>query len=191
MRESFLITSHEQLATLSLPVRTEIVECVASLGPCSIRELADVMSQKRPVLHYHVDKLVAVGLLIPAGERGTGRRRQQLYSAPGKQVFIVYDRDDPRNVDLTTRYTKNLFTRAYRLLSRAFSSGTVQTSGPERDTYATQMTAWLAKEELVAVNKLIAELHSRLQPTKSSKNKRLYSLTLGLSPLHPEGEPEP
>ena len=40
MSAKFDIKSHEQLEAMALPIRTEIVEVVSYLGPCSIRDLA-------------------------------------------------------------------------------------------------------------------------------------------------------
>ncbi len=186
MVPSFEVTSHLQLEALSLPIRTEIVETLASLGELSIRELGEIMGRKRPVLHFHVDRLVEVGLLRKTGERGEGRKREALYSTPPGHFYVIYDRDDPVNVELTTRYTKNMFSRGLRLLAGAFKTGSIETSGAKRDTYATQMTAWLSPRELAEVNRRIEELHALLQPSQENAGKRLFSLTLGLSPLHPE-----
>jgi predicted transcriptional regulator len=71
----FDIKSHEQLREMALPIRTEIVEIVSFLGPCSIRELARYMGRKRPALHFHVARLMEVGLLLEAGATESGSVR--------------------------------------------------------------------------------------------------------------------
>ena len=190
MTTPFDITSHEQLEAMALPIRTEIVEVVSYLGPCSIRELARFMDRKRPVLHFHVSKLVEVGLLLEAEARGEGRRREMLYRTLGAPLYVVYDRDDPFNVEMTIRYSKNILARAQRQLAASFSSGTAVTDGKGRDTHATQMTAWLSKSELTRANRLIQELQELMQPTEKITGKRLFSLTLGLAPMHPKGADE-
>lgn len=181
----FRIRSLRQLEALALPVRTEIVETVSFLGPCSVGELARLLGRKRPVLHFHVDKLVGVKLLVRCGERGTGRQRETLYRTPGTPVFVVYDRDDPRNVELTARYSRNMLSHTTRLLARALRSRSIRTSGPHRDTYVAQMTAWLSDSELAEVNKLIERLHARLRPSPKTEGKKLCSFVLALTPLSP------
>jgi len=187
MSGSFKIRSPEQLEAISLPIRTEIVECVACLGPCSVGDLSEIMGQKRPVLYFHVEKLVAAGLLLPDGERGEGRRREITYRTPGTPVYIIYDRDDPHNIELTTRYSKNLFTQIQRQLAKAFASRAAVTNGPSRDTYANQMTAWLSADELSEVNDLIKKLTVLMKPSQPAPGKSLHNLTLGLAPLKPKG----
>jgi hypothetical protein len=187
MPTGFDIKSHEQLEAMALPIRTEIVEIVSCLGPCSIRDLARIMDRKRPLLHFHVARLVDVGLLSEAGERGEGTRREQLYRTLGGPLFVVYDRDDPFNVEMTVRYSKNVLARAQRQLAKSFSSGAAVTDGKSRDTHATQVTAWLSNSELARVNQLIDELQGLLKPSPKIEGKQLLSLTLGLAPLHPKG----
>jgi hypothetical protein len=183
----FDIKSHEQLREMALPIRTEIVEIVSFLGPCSIRELARYMGRKRPALHFHVARLMEVGLLLEAGDRGEGRRRESLYRTVGAPLYMVYDRDDPLNVDMTIRYSKNILSRAQRQLADSFSSTRAVTDGPERDTHATQMTAWLSKSELARLNKILGELGDLLKPSDKIEGRKLYSLTLGLAPIDPKG----
>jgi hypothetical protein len=185
-RKPYNIRSIRQLEVMALPIRTEIVESVASLGPCSVADLSRVTARKRPALHFHVGKLVEVGLLVEAGDRGEGRNRETLYRTPGFPVYIIYDRNNPKNIEMTTRYSKNLLTQAQRFLARAFRSTTIRTSGRRRDTYVTQMTSWLTAAELVEVNEHIKALHALMRPETAQKGKRLFRLTLALSPLHPE-----
>lgn len=187
MCAAFDIESHEQLEAIALPIRTEIVEVVSYLGPCSIRDLARLMDRKRPLLHFHVAKLVAVGLLLQAGERGEGRRRELLYRTIGGPPYVIYDRDDPFNVEMTIRYSKNILARAQRQLADSFASGAAITDGKHRDTHATQMTAWLSRSELARANRMIEELQKLLKPSKEIEGKQLFSLTLGLAPLRPKG----
>ena len=190
MSAEFDIKSHEQLEAMALPIRTEIVEVVSYLGPCSTRDLARLMDRKRPVLHFHVSKLVDVGLLSKAGERGEGRRRELLYRTRGGRLYVVYDRDDPLNVEMTVRYSRNILSRAQRQLADSVSSGTATTDEKTRDTHATQMTAWLSSSELAQVNRKIEELNELLKPSQEIEGKQLISLTIGLAPLHPKGVDE-
>lgn len=188
MPQPYDVTSLDQLEMLALPIRTEIVETVSFVGPCSVGDMARLLGAKRPVLHFHVGKLLEVGLLQEAGTRGEGRRRAQLYRTPGAPIYVVYDRDDPCNVEITSQYARNMLARAQRLLAQAFASGKATTNGPDRDTYAAQLTAWLSNEEIAEVNGLIERLHEIMRPAETIAGKQLLSLTLGLAPLHPGEE---
>lgn len=133
-------------------------------------------------------KLVDVGLLLEAGERGEGRRRETLYRTPGSPVLVQYDPDDPRKVELTSRYARNMLSRSRRLLERALESGAARTSGAARDTYVAEMTAWLSDKDLAAVNRLITQLHRRLRPAPRRKGTKLCRFALALTPVFPGEE---
>jgi len=186
MSSAFDIKSHEHLAAMALPIRTEIVEIVSNLGPLSIGDLSRLMDKKRPLLHFHVSKLLAIGLLLGAGERGDGRSRELLYRTPDGPLYVVYDRNDPINVEMTARYSKNILARAERQITKSFSLGSAVTNGKNRDTHATQMTAWLSNRELAKLNQLVEELRDLMKPSQEIKGKQLLSLTIGLAPLDPK-----
>lgn len=189
MPRPYNVRRMDQLESLALPIRTEIVESVSFLGPSSVAEMARVTGQKRPAVHFHVRKLMEVGLLLEAGARGEGRRRQTLYKTPGTPVYAVYDRNDPANVELIAQYARNILSRAGRLLAAAFARGTRTPGGPRRETYATQRTSWLDAEGLAEVNALIEEIEGRMLPSSETSDRRLFSLTLTLSPVPTEEKP--
>ena len=186
MPKPYDVRSLQQLQMLALPVRTEIVETVSCLGPCSVGDVARLLGAKRPAIHFHMRKLVRVGLLIEAGTRGEGRKRETLYRTPGFPIYVIYDRDDPQKVAITSMYVRNMLARSQRLLAQSFESGKFTTNGPLRDTYATQLTAWLSGDDLIELNRLLEKLTELLRPSEAIEGKKLHCLTLGLSPLHPK-----
>jgi len=64
--------------------------------------------------------------------------------------------------------------------------GSAVTNGKNRDTHATQMTAWLSNRELAKLNQLVEELRDLMKPSQEIKGKQLLSLTIGLAPLDPK-----
>ncbi len=181
-RRTYKIRSKEQLRTLVLPLRTEIVGIVAELGPHSAADLSDLLGKHRPAIHYQIQRLLEVGLLEVAGTRGTGRNAETLYQTPGKSMDVVHQPDDPAVVELTIRYAKSLLQRAGRVLARAFAAPGARTSGRHRDTHANQITCRLNRSQLEAVNECIEQLYELCAPETLRDEGDLFLVTLTLSP---------
>ena len=56
----------EQLASLTSPVRVQLLELFGLWGPCAVSDIASHMDRAPDSLYYHVRKLVQVGLLVQA-----------------------------------------------------------------------------------------------------------------------------
>jgi predicted ArsR family transcriptional regulator len=74
-----IVLSYEQAVCLASPVRSEAFWTFSALQPRSVAEVAKDIGKSAQSLHYHVNQLVEVGLLIPAGERQRHARTETLY----------------------------------------------------------------------------------------------------------------
>jgi DNA-binding transcriptional ArsR family regulator len=90
-RRSLQIKDDTQRAALRSPVRIEILEHLALMGPASVRDLADRMGSSPHALHYHVRQLRDVGLLRVTGSRKSGSRDEALYDAVADRLEISAD----------------------------------------------------------------------------------------------------
>jgi predicted ArsR family transcriptional regulator len=95
------------LSSLGDPVRRGLYEFVAGrAGPVSRDEAAAAAGIGRPLAAYHLDKLVALGLLTasyqrPAGRGGPGAGRPaKMYARSGREVAITVP---PREYELAAR----------------------------------------------------------------------------------------
>jgi len=149
----------------------------------SAADIARLLGKRRPAIHYQVKYLAELGLLEPAGKRGSGRREQVLFRTPGRPMGVVFRRGDPDNVRLTIAYVKSLLQRARRVISKAFESPRVRTRGERRNTHATQITCRLDGEQLKAVNRCIEELRSLCSPETLEADGELFLVTVTLSPI--------
>src|SRR5262245_12907953 len=87
-RAVVVLRSRAQLDALVSPVRLEILERLKARDAVSIAELARTMDRKATALTDHVRRLVAAGVLVPAGERRTSGRTESLYALPGREIAI-------------------------------------------------------------------------------------------------------
>lgn len=181
------IRSNEQLEALVLPLRGEIMDTVGALGPLSVAEIAESLGKRRPAVHYQVNYLVELGLLFPAGTRGEGRKQEALFRTEGRLIAVVFDKDDPKNVELTVACVKRALGRAQRLLAKAFTWPGVRTRGPKRNTHSSQLTCRLDPDQLAEVNECLDRLRALCSPATLREEGELHLLTIALSPLEPQG----
>jgi predicted ArsR family transcriptional regulator len=97
----------EALTSLGDPVRRRLYEAVAAAGtPVSRSQLAQSTGVARPLVAYHLDRLVKDGLVAARFERQTGRtgpgagRPAKLYFRPRSPVQVALP---PRDFELAAR----------------------------------------------------------------------------------------
>jgi DNA-binding transcriptional ArsR family regulator len=93
---TYWIERPEQIRAMSSPIRHEIGDRLAALGPVTVKDLADALGKKPTAIYHHLRQLEAVGLVKAtrqAGERGrpavvyaTIAPRMRLARAPRKAV---------------------------------------------------------------------------------------------------------
>jgi DNA-binding transcriptional ArsR family regulator len=168
---------------ITQPLRLEIVDVVAHHGPCSIGDVANMIGRNPSTLYFHVNKLLETGLLIAAGERGSGRERETLYRTPGVPVNVVYDATDDNVVEATVRYATAILSRARRALTKAFRSRNVVTDGPQRNAHADQISCWLDKRELARVNRHLDAVRDIVTTGLHRRGTKLHLITVAIAPL--------
>lgn len=78
-RKTHLLEEAAQREALTSPVRLELIEHLGQVGPASVRTLAERMDRSPHALHYHVRRLVEVGLVVQTGTARSGRRDEALF----------------------------------------------------------------------------------------------------------------
>jgi len=83
----------------------------------SVREVADLIGAAPSSLYYHIERLLAVGLLVEAGSRQIAKKPEQLYDAPSRSMRMTEAIKDPRN----ERYLKAIVASICKQASRDFA----------------------------------------------------------------------
>jgi len=89
-----LVSDEAQVRALASPVRQALVHRLRRGGPASVRELAEALGRPAAPLYFHVDKLLAAGLLVELERRPTGRRPEAVYGLVAERLRITRDRKD-------------------------------------------------------------------------------------------------
>jgi hypothetical protein len=95
--------------------------------------MAELMSVAPSSLYYHVEHLVAVGLVVSAGMRQTGSKPEQLYDVPKRPMRLLSALQDPRNAKAFKALAASICRRANREFGRGFDAPHRATSGPRRN----------------------------------------------------------
>lgn len=100
-----MVEDDAQRAALTSPVRLELIEHLAAIGPASVRDLAARVGSTTHALHYHVRQLRDVGLLVPAGSRRSGARDETLYDLIAERIEISMDSSHGAQAGIKTART--------------------------------------------------------------------------------------
>lgn len=191
------LTTKAQWEALTSPIRFDIVGLLSSCGPSSVNDLAWQMGRNSDSLYYHVRKLVAVEMVIPAGERSLpGQNSETLYRINGSHV-VVDDLEVPEARPYLTRLLAATLRMTDREVRQALESeeGALTHSGPERTFDARRDLVWLGAEDLEQVNEHLAAVRDIIESRRHNRRGRLFSITTFLAPLvratDPQGRPVP
>lgn len=173
----------DQLRALVSPVRQEIFDVLATLGPSSVADLARVLGVSADRLYYHIRKMVEVELLVAGGQRSTTRRDEQIYRLAADDMRVRYDAADPENVQALSKAVASMLSLAERDFQRGFRSDLAVVDGPGRNLRAARFKAWLDAEELEEANALLERLSTLFGPGRPGPSRRLYAMAFTLAPL--------
>jgi DNA-binding transcriptional ArsR family regulator len=112
-------TDPRELEVVANPRRQDMLARLAASGPLSIRELAEQVGARPTALYHHLEKLVAVGLVVEAGTRVRNRRREQLYETVAHRLRLARAHRDPAHAESVAR----IVAAQTRQLSRDFRLG--------------------------------------------------------------------
>jgi hypothetical protein len=175
----YWIQDAAQIRALESPMRQEIVDAVAAMGPCSILELADHLGRAADSLYFHVKKLVRVKLLLEVEKRKSGRHTWVIYALPSRQVRMVYRPAVMKSI-------RKVVAGALRLTLREFDRALVQKSGefsgPRRNMWGGRIKGWLSDADLQEINQLLARILDLMNRQGPGPGRQVLSLGWVLAP---------
>jgi DNA-binding transcriptional ArsR family regulator len=176
-----VVRTKKQLAALVSGARQEIVDVLSQMGTVSVAELAAALGRPRDAIYYHLRVLKRAGLVMHAGDRGHGRRREELFCTVSPDLRLAYRVGGGGNAPAITAIVGSMLRLGTRDFRRAFQTGDVNVSGSGRELWALRTTGWLKPEEMVRVNQSIESLAHAV--SKPRGKGRLYAITVLLTPL--------
>jgi predicted transcriptional regulator len=175
-----IVRKTPQMRALASSARQEIVDVLSQMGAVSAAEVAAALGRPANAVYYHLRVLLRCGLIVPAGVRPHGGRREALFRTPGVDLRMHYDLGDPANRAGMNAIVRSMMRLGMRDFQRSLRRADVAVTGPRRDLWALRKSGWLTPAQVEEVNRHIASLARTFRP---SRRGRLYGLTVLLTPL--------
>jgi DNA-binding transcriptional ArsR family regulator len=176
---AYVVRNERQLAALASSARQEIIDVLSQMGTVSVAELASALGRPADSLYYHLKVLKEIGLVVAAGNREHGNRKEELLRAVSSDLRLQYDIGRERRK--ITAIASSMLRLGIRDFRSSIQSSKVKLSGPGRELWALRKTGWLTSQEIGRVNQRIEGLANDV--SKPRGRGRLYAITVLLTPL--------
>jgi DNA-binding MarR family transcriptional regulator len=156
--KTYWVVDKRQLMAMTSPRRHEMCDALAAQGPMSIRELANVIGVQPSSLYHHINRLLAVGLIVEAGSRVARRRREQLYATPAPRMRLARALSENKYPDVIAEIVSALT----RQIARDFRTGARLpdriAEGEERNLGFFRLIGRPSPAQLARINACFAEI---------------------------------
>lgn len=143
---------------IASPHRQEIVDCLAALGPMSVRELARTLRRRPTAIYHHLRRLTRVGLLRTAPLDSDRGRPALGYATVAPLMRLARAGRDPRNRKPLAKAGAAAAKQAGRDYAQGFRADSWTLEGPGRNHWFFRVVASPSPERLERINKLLDEL---------------------------------
>jgi predicted ArsR family transcriptional regulator len=187
---TYWIDRPEQIRALASPIRHEIGDRLAALGPMTIAALAQILGRRPTAIYHHVKKLEAVGLVRAREETGERGRPAVLYETVAPRMRLARAGRLPRNRRPLARAGAAAATQAARDYAAGFQVPHWALAGPGRNHWFFRVVAAPSAARLKRINALFDEL-AELVWEPDPKPGPTISVAWFLSPLGRKGRGAP
>jgi len=182
-RETLVIRRVEQLAALSSPVRSQIVESLSVHGPSSVRQIADRLDRLPESLYYHLRPLVEVGIVVLKEKRKVRRRTEAVYQLAARRLVIDPRQRSDAYIEALARTCSALLRLAERNYQAAVKQGGFALAGSRRSLMARHYTLRLSRARLAQLNRLLDRVAGMYGRQEDANEGDPYCVTIVLSKL--------
>jgi DNA-binding transcriptional ArsR family regulator len=178
-----LVLTARQIAVLVSPVRVELLQHLATAGPCSVAALATALARTPHALYYHLRCLTRAGLVRTRIAKRAGHRPEAIYERTAGRIGLPYDPRTPGNTAVINRAATAVLRRAERTFHHAMRRGWVAQPGSTGDALVSARTVWLTDEALGRLRESWARLEEAFVAANSRREGRPFRVTIALAPL--------
>jgi hypothetical protein len=178
------------------PVRAEIIEVMRALGTATIKEVASVLSRVPASLYAHVDRLVALGVLVEQEPRRLPRHTERVFALAARDfVPDVGGADATAIGEIATTTAVGITNSAVRTLRTAARARRLQVTGPNPNHGIIHEVVWLSHEELAELRISLRRLKRLADSRKAPDGREPHLLIAMYMPIagsarHREGAAE-
>jgi predicted ArsR family transcriptional regulator len=184
---TYWIERPEQIAAVTSPLRLQLMDLAAALGPLSARDLARAAGKRPTAIYHHLQRLEAVGLLVARRESGARGRPALLYSSVAPRMRLSRAALHPENRPALVRAGRSVAGQAARDYAAGFRGSPWETEGPGRNHWFFRVVSAPSPARLKRINALLDEL-AELAWTPDPTPGPSMSIAWFLAPLTERGK---
>lgn len=158
MSDTYWIMAPEQVEALASPVRHDICDRLAAMGPLSVRELSRALGRKPTSIYHHLELMIAVGLVHSSEVRSSRGRPTILYRTIAPRMRMARASEIPENRPLVAKGARAAAATAANDYARAFGSDRRINMGEGRNHWFFRAVASPSPARLARINVLLDEL---------------------------------
>lgn len=180
----YWIVDPRELDALVLPIRLEIVDRLAALGPTRARDLARALGRRQTALYHHLAKLEEVGLIRRTERVRDGGRPAQFYETRAPLMRLARAAADPGLRPYIVRANHFQARQAARDYERGFALDDRVMEGPLRNHWWARVYMPATPDRMAKINALLDELFEvAFEPEPQPTDAPLVSLAWFMAPL--------
>lgn len=168
-------------------MRQELIDCIESIGPCTIAQVAQHTGRAPDSLYFHIRALQRAGLLVsvkmPKSLKSNGRE-PAMYDVCARPMTLDY-REPIKPADLTA-IARGMLRLAQRDIKGALSTShageTVNLEGPQRQLWFARAKGWLLPEDLTKLNALLAQALTLVRTRRQTAGAKSMSFVFAIAP---------
>jgi predicted transcriptional regulator len=178
------VRSPKQWETILAPIRTEILQGLRCLGPCSAGELAEMLDRPADTLYRHIELLLQAGFVVETGERKKGRHVERLFDLTADDFAMDFvDTQSPEGRAGLNRTAKAFLGTMARAFDDSASSGTLNLPRPDPNFVLNYEVSWLTTEDFKKARALMYQLKVLMDEARVRREGKLYASITGLCPI--------
>ena len=177
----------EQIECLTSAIRGDIYSQFSDRTPMSVAEAAKAVGKSAQTVHYHVNELLDVNLIMPAGTRKSWARTETVYVRSAINSVIDESRRDEAYVDAVIRRFKAL-ARSLAREREAFHKAWLKNSSARELSLVRWEVLRLSDTGITEAKKLITELRDTVREHQLSEGGHRVRFMTYLSPTVSESK---
>jgi predicted ArsR family transcriptional regulator len=155
---TYWILRPDQIRAVSSPIRQEIVDRLAALGPAGARELARSLGRMPTSVYHHLTQLVRVGLVKTVRRDGDRGRPGLLYATVAPRMRLARAARLRRNWKPLARAGSSAAKQAGRAYAEGFDARHWAIEGTGRNHWFFRVVATPSRARLKRINALLDRL---------------------------------
>jgi DNA-binding transcriptional ArsR family regulator len=179
---TYWIDTPAQIETLASPLRHDIGDRLAALGPLTVQSLARALGRRPTSIYHHLKQLEAVGLVRAVKVEGVRGRPAQVYESVATRMRLARAARKPANRRPLARAGAAAALRAARDYGKGFHLPHWAIEGAGRNHWFFRVVARPSPKRLERINRLFDEL-AELVLTPDPAPGPMISVAWFLSPV--------